>query len=56
MKDSTAEFLPPTPEEIETARKELYELLEESEHCPKEKMRPADVVFKEARERLNAKF
>ena len=56
MEGSTARILPPTPEEIEFARKELYELLEESERCPMEKMRPAEVVFKEARERLNAKF
>ena len=56
MNESTAKILPPTPKEIEAARIELYGLLEESEQCPAEKMRPADIVFKEARERLNAKF
>jgi len=47
MDGSTAKILPPTPGEIEAARKDLYEKLEESERQPFEEKRSADEVFKE---------
>ena len=47
-----AGMLPPTPEEIEAARKELYEALTKTEDQPINEMRSADEVFAEARARL----
>ena len=52
MEGSTARILPPTPEQIEIARKELRAELAKSEGQPEETMRDADVVFAEKRKRL----
>ena len=52
MDGATARILPPTPEEIEAARKELREELAKSEGQPFETKRSADVVFAEKRRKL----
>jgi len=52
MNGSTARILPPTPEQIEAARKELRAELAKSENQPFETKRDADVVFAEKRKRL----
>ena len=56
MEGAIAKIMPPTPEEIEAARKYLREELAKSESQPIEEMRSIDVVFKELDERFNAHF
>jgi len=48
----TAKALPPTQEEIETARQELYVKLERAEKQPLSEKRGAEEVFAEKREKL----
>jgi len=52
----TAKILPPTAEEIEAARKELYDKLEKAEKQPNSEKRSAEEVFAEKRERLEELF
>ena len=52
MESGAAKFLPPTPQEIETARRELYGKLENAEKQPILEKRGADEVFAEKRKIL----
>ena len=52
MESGAAKILPPAPEEIETARRELYEKLEKAEKEPMLKKRGANEVFAEKRKML----
>ena len=45
----TAKILPPTMEEVETARQELYAKLERAEKQPMSEKRSAEEVFAEKR-------
>jgi hypothetical protein len=48
----TAKILPPTQQEIETARQELYAKLERADKQPMSEKRGAEEVFAEKREML----
>jgi hypothetical protein len=52
MARSTTRVLPPTKEEIEIAKQELYDKLDEAENQPMSEKRCAEVVFAEKRETL----
>ena len=52
MSSNVARILPPTPEQIEVARQELYAKLERAEMQPMSEKRDMDEVFAEARARL----
>ena len=52
MATSKAKVLPPTAEEVEEVRQELYNKLETAEKQPLSEKRSAEVVFAEKREIL----
>jgi len=52
MTSATAKVLPPTPEEIETARRELYNKLERAEKQPLAEKRAAEEAFADKRKML----
>ena len=52
MPKTTTQVLPPTTEEIEIAKRELYDKLEVAENQPQYEKRSAEIVFAEKREKL----
>jgi hypothetical protein len=54
MESANAKILPPTEEEIEIARQDLYAKLERAERQPLSEKRSAKEVFAESRARLEA--
>ena len=52
MPKTTTQVLPPTTEEIDIAKQELYDKLEVAENQPQYEKRSAEIVFAEKREKL----
>ena len=52
MPKTTTQVLPPTTEEIDIAKQELYNKLEVAENQPQYEKRSAEIVFAEKREKL----
>ena len=52
MSKSTTKIIPPTSEEIEVARQELYDKLKVAENQALSEKRSAEIVFAEKRELL----
>jgi len=52
MSKSTTKIIPPSAEEIEAVRQELYDKLEIAENQPLSVKRNAEIVFAEKREML----
>jgi len=52
MATSKTRISPPTQEEVEAARQELCDKLEQAEHQPLSEKRSAEIVFSEKREVL----